>query len=212
MSSPLATFRKHRTYWMAGLVLLAIMAFVVAPAIDFMQGSMRNYTGGDKVVVRWNGGRMTAADLERARQNHFKFVRFLEKLSKEVIEAGGTPQVPDFFFYHESKRLQLGINAQTDSFAIIETRLLADFAKLNGIEFDDNSADAFLVAFCDKSVSPKRLAEILRESTDRQLTEFDLRELIKLELGAIVARQMALRGSVYRGKRHTQTTCSRLWR
>ncbi len=196
MSSPLATFRKHRTYWMAGLVLLAIMAFVVAPAIDFMQGAMRNYNSvGDKVVVRWTGGRITTSELERARQHHYKFVRFLSTLSREVLEAGGQPQIPEFAFSPESKQIiDLGVNVQSGSLAVIETRMLADFAKSNGIEFDDDAADQFLVAFCDKCVSPTRLAQILRESTDNQVTEFDLREMIKLELGAIVARQMALRG------------------
>lgn len=195
MSSPLATFRKHRTYWMAGLVLLAIMAFVVAPAIDFMQGAMRNYNGGDKIVVRWNGGRITTSELERGRQHHYKFVRFLSTLAREVLESGGQPQIPEFAFSRESKQIiDLGVNVQSSSLAVIETRMLADFAKLNGIEFDDDAADQFLVAFCDKCVSPERLAEILRESTDKQVTEFDLREMIKLELGAIVARQMALRG------------------
>lgn len=196
MSSPLATFRKHRTYWMAGLVLLAIMAFVVAPAIDFMQGAMRNYNSiGDKVVVRWKGGRITNSELERATQQHYKFVRFLSALSREVLQAGGQPQIPEFAFSPETKQIiDLGVNAQTGSLAVIETRMLSDFAKSNGIEFDDDAADQFLVAFCNERVSSTRLAQLLRESTDNQVTEFDLREMIKLELGAIVARQMALRG------------------
>ena len=195
MSSPLATFRKHRTYWMAGLVLLAIMAFVVAPLFDYMQGRIQNSDSGDQVVVRWNGGRLTTRELERARQQHYKFVRFLSTLSREVLEAGGQPGIPEFAFSPESKQIiDLGVNVQSSSLAVIETRMLADFAKLNGIEFDDDAADQFLIAFCDKCVSAARLAQVLRESTDNQVTEFDLRELIKLELGAIVARQMALRG------------------
>ncbi len=195
MSSPLATFRKHRTYWMAGLVLLAILAFVVAPAIEFMQGAMRNDTGGDQVVVRWDGGRITAAELERYRQQHYKFVRVLSTIANEVLAAGGQPQVPEFSYSAEMKQIvDLGVNVQSDNLAVIETRLLADLAKSNGIEFDDDSADEFLVAYCDARVSPTRLAEILREAGDGQLSEFDLREMIKLELAAIVARQMALRG------------------
>ncbi len=195
MSSPLATFRKHRTYWMAGLVLLAIMAFVVAPAIDFMQGAMRNDTGGNQIVVRWDGGRITLAELERMRQHQYKFVQFLSKLANEVLAAGGEPQVPEFAYSSEIKRIEdLGVSAQTDSMSVIETRLLADLAKSNGIEFDDDAADEFLVAYCDTRVSPNRLAEILREVGGGQFSEFDLRELIKLELAAMVARQMALRG------------------
>jgi hypothetical protein len=196
MSSPLATFRKNRTYWMAGLVLLALMSFVVMPAIEFMQGAMNNSNSvDDQVIVRWNGGRMTMGELGRSRQHHYKFIRFLSALSREVIEAGGQPQIPEFAFSAESKQIiDLGVNVQSGSLAVIETRMLSDFAKSNGIEFDDDAADQFLVAFCDKSVSPERLTQILRESTENQITEFDLREMIKLELGAIVARQMSLRG------------------
>ncbi len=195
MSSPLATFRKHRTYWMAGLVILAIMSFVVAPAIDFMQGAMRNDTGGDQVVVRWDGGRITLAELERMRQHQYKFVQFLTKLANEVLAAGGQPQVPDFDVANEFRQIEnLGVSVQTDSMSVIETRLLADLAKSNGIEFDDDAADQFLIAYCDTRVSPNRLAELLREVGGGQFTEFDLRELIKLELAAMVARQMALRG------------------
>ena len=195
MSSPFATFRKNRTYWMAGLVLLAIMAFVVAPAIDFMQGAMRNDRGGSQVIVRWDGGRITAGELERIRQQHFKFVQFLSKLANEVLAAGGQPQVPEFAYSAEMKRiLDLGVSAQSDNMSVIETRLLADLAKTNGIEFDDDAADEFLVAYCDARVSPTRLAAILRETGDGQLSEFDLREMIKLELAAMVARQMSLRG------------------
>jgi len=180
---------------MAGLVLLAILAFVVAPAIEFMQGAMRNDSGGNQVIVRWDGGRITAAELERYRQQHYKFVRVLSTIANEVLAAGGQPQVPEFSYSAEMKQIvDLGVNVQSDNLAVIETRLLADLAKTNGIEFDDDAADEFLVAYCDARVSPTRLAEILREAGDGQLSEFDLREMIKLELAAIVARQMALRG------------------
>ena len=73
MSSPLATFRKHRTYWMAGLVLLAIMAFVVAPLFDYMQGRIQNSDSGDQVVVRWNGGRLTMSGLLGVAQGVLRF-------------------------------------------------------------------------------------------------------------------------------------------
>lgn len=194
MSSPFAFFRKNRDYWMAGLVLLAILAFVIAPAIQSMSGSMTT-SSNDQVVVRWNGGRMTVGELEHARQQHFRFVRFLSALSREVLEAGGQPEVPEFAFSPDDKQiLNLGVNAQTDNMAIIETRLFAAYAKSNGIEFDDEAADQFLQAFCNERVPTKRVAELLAENSEKQLTVFDLRELIKLELAAIVAKQMALRG------------------
>ncbi len=191
MSSPLATFRKNQKYWMAGLVLVAIFAFIIAPAIQLSSG-MRG-SQSDRVVVRWKGGRMTESELDRARQQHFRFVRFLSALSQEVLKAGGQPNV--YSFYIEGKNVRdLGVNAQSDNLSIIETRLFAEYARSNGIEFDDNAADEFLVAFCNNRVPTKRMAEILEETTDKQLTVFDLREHIKLEMAANVAKQMALRG------------------
>ncbi len=191
MSSPLATFRKNQKYWMAGLVLVAIFAFIIAPAIQLSSG-MRG-SQSDRVVVRWKGGRMTESELDRARQQHFRFVRFLSALSQEVLKAGGQPNV--YSFYLEGKNIRdLGVNAQSDNLSIIETRLFAEYARSNGIEFDDNAANEFLVAFCNNRVPTKRMAEILEETTDKQLTVFDLREQIKLEMAANVAKQMALRG------------------
>jgi hypothetical protein len=191
MSSPFATFRKNQTYWMAGLVLLAILAFIVAPALQ-IAGGMRP-TQGDRVIVRWKGGRMTEAELERARQQHYRFIRFLSALSKEVLAAGGQPEV--YSFYLEGKNIRdLGVNSQSDNLSMIETRLFAAYAKSNGIEFDDDAANQFLLAFCNNRIPTARMREILDETSDKQLTVFDLRELIKLEMAANVAKQMALRG------------------
>ena len=188
MSSPFATFRKNRTFWMAGLVLLAIMAFVVAPAIDFMQGAMRNDRGGNQIVVRWDGGRITAGELERIRQQHYKFVQFLSKLANEVLAAGGQPQVPEFAYSTEMKQiLDLGVSAQSDNMSVIETRLLADLAKTNGIEFDDDAADQFLVAYCDTRVSPTRLATLLRET--RRRPTFGIRSARNDQAGACSNRR-----------------------
>ena len=91
MSNPLAVFRKNRNYWMAGLVLLAILAFVVAPAIQTASEAFRGGADaqGGAVVVRWDGGKMTVADVRHATIQHGRLVRFLNALAQKVLDAGG---------------------------------------------------------------------------------------------------------------------------
>jgi hypothetical protein len=193
MSNPFATFRKNRNYWMAALVLLAILAFVVAPAIDQASRAFRGSGSENAVAVRWNGGKMTVADLQNTAQKHGSLVRFLTALAREVIEAGGEPKVPGFFYDPQSKQiLGLGIQVGSDEETICRTRILADEAKRLGVEFDDQAIDDFLIAYCDSRIPTERLAKILYEASDGRLSNFEVRELLKKELAAMVVQRTAM--------------------
>ncbi len=195
MSNPFAAFRKNQNYWMAGLVLLAILAFVVAPAIQQVQEALRGGGAGTAVVVRWNGGKMTVGDLQNNMQKHGALVRFLTDLAREVIAAGGQPKVPGFFYEPQSKQFYgLGIQDVSNEESICRTRILADKAKRLGVEFSDDAIDEFILAYCDGKISTKRLGAILRESSDGRLSNFDVRELLKQELAAMVVRRTASTG------------------
>ncbi len=75
----LETFRTHRNYWMAGLVLLAILAFIVAPGIESLMSFLRNNSSaGNSVVVRWSDGKVTLATLDATRRQHNHATRFLQ--------------------------------------------------------------------------------------------------------------------------------------
>jgi hypothetical protein len=187
MSNPFAIFRKNKNYWMAALVLVSILAFVVAPAIMQVQDSLRGGGAQNAVAVRWNGGQMTVADLQNSMQKHGALVRFLSGLAREVVESGGEPGVPGFRFDPQSKQiLELGIQSNSSEESICRTRILADKAKSLGVQFTDEAIDDFILAYCDGRVSTKRLAEILREAGDGRLSNFDVRELLKQELAAMV--------------------------
>ncbi len=187
MSNPFATFRKNQNYWMAALVLLSILAFVVAPAIMQVQDSLRGGGAENAVVVRWSGGKMTVADLQNTMQKHGALVRFLNGLAREVVSAGGEPDVPGFRYDPQSKQiLELGIQTVGTEEAVCRTRILADKAKRLGVEFTDDAIDDFILAYCDGRVSNKRMAELLRESSDGRLSNFDVRELLKQELASMV--------------------------
>ncbi len=195
MSNPFATFRKNQNYWMAALVLLAILAFVVAPAIQQVQEALRGGGAGSAVVVRWNGGKMTVADLQNNMQKHGALVRFLNSLAREVISAGGQPKVPGFFYDAQSKQIYgLGISDDSSEESICRTRILADKAKRLGVEFSDDAIDEFILAYCDGRIPTKRLAAILQEASDGRLSNFDVRELLKQELAAMVVRRTASTG------------------
>src|SRR5690606_34182990 len=148
MSNPFATFRKNKNYWMAALVLLSLFAFVIAPAIMQIQDSLGGGTGNNAVAVRWNGGKMTVADVQNTMQKHGALVRFLSELADEVVKAGGQPKVPGFFYDPQSQQvLGLGIQTSSDEESIARTRILADKANRLGVEFSDEAVDEFIMAF-----------------------------------------------------------------
>ena len=195
MTNPFATFRKNQKYWMAGLVLLAILSFVIYPVFDYASQAIRGGGMDNTVVVRWNGGKITGAELQNTIRKHSTLVRFLDKLSQEVIEAGGQPNVPGFGYDPQSGRiLGLGIQTNSDPQSVCRTRIMAAHAQRQGIEFTDEAIDNFLREFCDGKVSGMRIEEILGEATDGRLSWFEIREMLKKELSAVVLGQIARTG------------------
>ncbi len=195
MSNPFATFRKNQKVWMAALVLLAIMAFVVAPAIDTATTAFSGNKAGDSVVVRWDGGKMTLASLQTYAQKHSILVRFLSALAREVIDAGGTPDVPGFFYDEQSNEiLGLGIQPNSSEGIVCRSRLLAEHARRQGISFSDEAIDEFIIAYCDDRIATKRIEELLSETSGGRLSWYEVREMLKGELSALVAQQLARSG------------------
>ena len=191
MSNPFAAFRKNQKYWMAALVLLAIVAFVVYPALDTAKQAFSGGSPNNQVLVRWDGGSMTISDVRNAATKHASLVRFLYALGKEVVDAGGEPQVPGFAMNPQNQQIvAIGIQNNSDDITICRTRIHASYGKQIGIRFDDNTADDFIRAFCDGKVSTERVERLLSESSNGMLSWFDVRELLKEELTALVVRQL----------------------
>ncbi|MEZ6135609.1 MAG: hypothetical protein R3C53_11935 [Pirellulaceae bacterium] len=210
MSNPLAVFRKNRNYWMAGLVILAIMAFVVAPAIEQLSQAYRTGGGGENaVVVRWDGGKMTMAEVQHATAQHGRLVRFLRALGDKVREAGGEPDVPGAGMNFDPQTGQpyysIGINMVSDEEMICRSRILATHAKKMGVQLTDQTADDFLEAFCDGKISAEDYEKTLTETTSGQLSEFEIREILKTEIATNIAFEMG-RSAL------EQTTPGKMWR
>lgn len=201
MSSPFATFRKHKNYWMAGMVLLAILAFIVAPAIDSMMDYMRSSGDpGNDVVVRWSDGKITSGTVNYIRARHARTIRFLQSLAREVIANGGMPKVPGFRYDPTNKRVEdLGLPMLDSNRAVCQTMIIAERAKQLGIQFEKPVVDDFFKRFCDRKISSARFEELLKETAGRDLPVSELYRQLELELSAVVMERVALAGVNYEG-------------
>ncbi len=198
---PFETFRKHRTYWMAGLVLLAILAFIVAPGIESLMSFMQNNnSAGNKVVVRWSDGKVTLAALDATRRQHNHATRFLQALAREVVAAGGMPKIPGFRYDSTQKRVQdLGLPMLDTNRAVCQTMIISQRARQLGIDFDEAVIDDFFARFCDDRIDRETFQRILKETCGRELTMQALRRQLGLELSAVVMERIALAGVNYEG-------------
>ncbi|MFO1066143.1 MAG: hypothetical protein U0892_19965 [Pirellulales bacterium] len=199
MSSPFETFRKNRTYWMAALVLLAIISFIVAPAIQMAPELMGTRTGeGNQVIVRWIGGKITQKDAYHLRQQYQRMYAFMQRLASEVVENGGEPQVPDFRFDQRDpqKRViaQIGIPEFGSEHEMCQALIIAERGKQLGVSFDDEAINEFLRKFCDGKVSNRRLAELLDETAGKLLSKSDLYQQLGLALTVVVMQESATAG------------------
>ena len=82
MASPFSVFRKNQKYWMAGLVVMAMIAFVFMP--QSMTNSFRGGGGAaEEVRVQTTKfGNLTARQVQVARLNRTVFIEFLQRLSR----------------------------------------------------------------------------------------------------------------------------------
>lgn len=198
---PFDTFRTHRNYWMAGLVLLAILAFIVAPGIESLMSFLRNSSSaGNNVVVRWSDGKVTLATLDATRRQHNHATRFLQALAREVIKAGGMPKIPGFRYDSTQKRVQdLGLPMLDTNRAVCQTMIISQRARQLGIDFDQAVIDDFFDRFCDNRISGADFQRILKETCGRELSIQALRRQLGLELSAVVMERIALAGVNYEG-------------
>ncbi len=195
MSNPFAVFRKNQTAWMAGLVLLALLAFVVAPALEQVMSAFGRGGSGNEEVVAWNGGVITVAELQTAQQRNGMVNTFLSSLAEKVIDAGGMPQVPRFAFDPQSNRvLSVGLQLSTIGEQVCRDRIFLTYADEIGITFDDTAVDDFIKLFCDNKITDEELAKTLRETTSGNLSVFDLRDIIKKEMSLAVFGQVLQAG------------------
>ncbi len=211
MSNPFETFRTHRTYWMAGTILLAVLAFIVAPAIQSVMDLQKSNSGAsNEVVVRWANGKITNGTLAYTRHQHSRAMQFLQALGREVIKDGGMPKVPGFVYDPTRKVIQsVGLQAIETDISMCRIILLVERGKQLGVNLDRKAVDDFFYRYCDRKINSKRFEEILRETVGRELSIQALYKQMELELTASIMEGLVLAGVNFEG--NPLVTPGNLW-
>lgn len=205
MASPFAIFRKNQRLWMAGAVFLAIVAFVISPAIQSFTNAGRpgGRSGANPTLASWTGGSIRLDQLEREYYELRMANAFLRKLAVEVRAKGGTPNVPGV----SPDLSQLGITSDMDSQErIIERKLLVAEANRRGIVFDDESVKMFLQRFVDGKLDGNQIEKALKETTENRLSWFDFNRLMSEEMAKNQVIQLGGAGVRFEERRNSITT------
>ncbi len=217
MSSPFAIFRKNQKLWMAGAVFIALVSFVIAPAIQSYSGSgSKSSRGGpNPIKASWTGGSVRLDEMELEWEQVLYANAFLRKLASDVIQKGGTPNVPEF----AADLSLVGITSDRDSQErIIERKFLISEAKRMGIHFDDQSVKIFLERFVDGKIDGNEIKKTLFAATNGKMNLFDFNRLMREELAKNEVLRLAGTGLLFEDRRDSRllarpplTTPSKNW-
>lgn len=189
MASPFSIFRKNQRLWMAGAVLIAILAFVVAPMLQSFSGYNAAATArsaGTDVAASWAGGSISRQQIDTELDQLAIANTFLRKLAVDVRDKGGFPQVPEV----RPDFAIVGISPESrDPATIVQRKLLAAEAKRLGIHFDDASVKRFLQKFVNGKLSGDQIQKTMKEVSGGRMNLMDFNRLMREEL----AKQAMLR-------------------
>lgn len=194
MASPFSFFRKNQRLWMAALVLVAIVSFVIFPSLQQLSGSGQ-LAGQNKTLVSWKGGRLGAAQLEKLNAVHAQTYNIFSRLANEVMKAGGRPKVPDFEIGQNG--VDIGIAPPAGVEGVIQLKVFAQEAHKRGIVVDDKTVDLFIRNFTDGKISQPRFQEIVNEIAGKNLSKFDMYDFLKDEIAKRLLLKMGQAGIVY---------------
>ena len=159
-------FRKYQRSLLVCVAILAMLAFFVLPPFLQMGGSA---TSQDPVAVTWNGGELREGGLERTVALRSLVNRFL----MEAATAGG----------RDPSRMPLLPEGEEQT---VQTSLLAQDAKANGMIVSDQTINEFLGQWTGNLVRQEQLDDILSRLRlgPFPLTQRDLFETLRTELAA----------------------------
>lgn len=202
MASPFSIFRKNQRVWMAGLVFVSVVAFVISPAIQSISDGARNAgSDGDMVVASWNGGSIRSKQMYREANELGLANQFLAKLSSQVIAKGGRPNVPNF----NERAGQFGIATAQDLGHIIARKLFMTEAARRGIVFNNESVKKFLKEFCNGKLDGATVEKTFADATQRKLTWIDFNRLMCEELAFQQVDRIAQSGLQFEDVRESRT-------
>jgi hypothetical protein len=195
MASPFAFFRKNQRAWMAALVIVAIVSFVILPNLDDFARPDSQSRRNNQTLVSWKGGNINADKLEKYQMVHAQTYNIFSRIASEVIQAGGMPKVPGFSAGPQG--IEIGIEQPQNIQSVLQVRLMAEAARRRGVVVDDHTVDQFIQNFTDKKISAKRFAEIIKDVAGQSLTKFDMYDFLRDEIAKQLLVQMGYSGLAF---------------
>ena len=180
MASPFSVFRKNQKIMVAGVGIIAMVAFVfVGPWADSMAPRRE-----DPEVVNWKYGTLHESDIYRMQQWNNVLNQFLEGALEPVTQG----RLPLRFFMQPFP---------TDEESVVRMMLLAKKAEKLGMQVSDEAINAYIKRVTMDRASKAHLGQVvssLRVDQDRRVTEGQLFDAFRVPLLAQSYSDLMARG------------------
>ena len=181
MAGSFNIFRRYQKAALAGLAIMAMLAFFVLPPLLQMGGS--GAAPGDGTVVQWKGGGLRESGLERAVMTRRALNQFLM-----ALRAAATGD----------ERVQPPL--RDDEQGVVDALLLAREAEANGIVVSDSVINDFLGMWTGDMVTPAQMQDVIGQLRDRAgVTEADIFDALRTVILGERLQALALRGTGFSG-------------
>ena len=179
MAGSFGIFRQYEKVALAGLAIMAMLAFFVLP--PFLQMGAGG-GGSDPMVVSWKGGGLRESGLQRA----VIMRKVMNQFLVETMAAAG----------QDPSRMRLA----DDEKDVVDTLLLANEAEANGIVVSNTAINQFLSEWTNDLVRPEQFEEIVGRIGGRMgISQEDVFEALRKVLMARRMESLLLGGVGFDG-------------
>lgn len=181
MAGSFHLFRRYQKAALAGLAIMAMLAFFVLPPL--LQMDAGSAEPGNGLVVRWNGGGLRESDLERAGRTRWA-VEFVQASLQAVAAGRDQPAMPD----------------SPDERTLVTTILMAREAEANGIVISDAIVNEVLANVTGDVVSAAQVSAIVAKACKRgRVSESDIFNELRAMLSAQILGGLVRGGTDFSG-------------
>lgn len=178
MAGSFGVFRQYEKAALAGLAIMAMLAFFVLPPILQMGSGVGN---ADPVVVSWKGGGLRESGLQRAVLMRRAANQFLVESLAATGRTPSRPPLPD------------------DEKDVVDTLLLAREAEQAGIVVSNETINRFIAGWTNDLVRPEQFEGIVARMGRIGLGQQDVFEALRTVLLADRMRELVMRGVDFSG-------------
>ncbi len=181
MAGHFNVFRRYQKTALAGLAIMAMLAFFVLPPLLDMDAA--GVGSDDAVVVRTSEGDLRESDLARAGRVRRALNQFLMSLQ---AAATGNPRVQP--------------PLPIDERSVVTTMLLAREAEANGIVVGDAVINDFLNLWTGDRVTSDQMKEVIVELRERAgVTESDIFKALRMLMLGEQLQTLVMQGTSFSG-------------